>query len=91
MRRASSILGVVQTCQPGGETFHRNLELGERVGELLQTIGNPRQGDFLVTPALFEFLDPAISEIHDGFVSLEGGVEQIPLLLLVSLGHTDGG
>ena len=42
------------------------LELRVGVGELLQPLGEPRQGDLLVTPALLELLDPAVGEVHAG-------------------------
>src|SRR6188768_4028859 len=62
---ATSVLGVVEPGQPGGEALDRRLELRVHVGELLQALGDPRQGDFFVTPALLELLDTAVGEVHD--------------------------
>ncbi len=41
------------------------LELRVLVDEDLQLVGDPRQGDLLVTPALVELLDAAIGEVHE--------------------------
>ena len=52
VRPSRVVVGVVEPGQPGGEALDRGLELRVHVGELLQPLGDPGQGDLLVTPPL---------------------------------------
>ena len=61
-----SVLVVVQSRQPGGQLLDGALELGVLVDEGPQLLGEPRQGDLIVTPARLELLDPSIGEVHPG-------------------------
>ena len=58
------VLGVVEAGQPGGEPLDRRLELRVGVDEGLQLLGEPRQGDVLVTPASLELFYASIGEVH---------------------------
>ena len=60
----SVVVGVVAAGQPGGQPLDGDLELRVDVDERLQLVGEPRQGDLLVAPALLELLDAAIGEVH---------------------------
>ena len=64
--RAPQVLGVVQPGQPGGQPLDGRLEVRVQVDEGPQLLGEPRQGDLVVTPACLELLDPSIGEVHPG-------------------------
>ena len=51
------VLGVVEAGQPGGQPLDGHLEVGVGVDERLELLGEPGQGDLLVTPAPLELLD----------------------------------
>jgi len=68
--RIGQILGtgsvfVVESGEPGCESFDRDLEIGIQVDELAQPFREPRQGDFLITPAGLELFYAPIGEIHE--------------------------
>ena len=58
---------VVATGQPGGKTFHWNLELGVEVDEFAQPVCHPGERDPLLAPSLAELLDSAVGEVHPGY------------------------
>lgn len=58
------VVFFVQSGQPGGKSFDRGFEVRIEVDKFAQSFGEPRQGDFLITPPGLEFFDSAISEIH---------------------------
>ncbi len=60
----TSVVLVVQPGEPGGEPLDRDLELRIEVDEGPELLGEPRQGDLVVTPTRLEFLDASIGEIH---------------------------
>ena len=61
-----SVLVVVQPGQPGGQLLDRALDVRMEVDERAELLGEPRQGDLVVTPACLELLDPSIGEVHPG-------------------------
>src|SRR5689334_14548108 len=58
------VVRVVDARQPGGEALDRVLVVRVHVDVGAQLVGEPGQGDVLVTPALLELLDPAVGEVH---------------------------
>jgi hypothetical protein len=61
--REGSVVLVVETGEPGGEAFDADLVLGVEVDERLELLGQPRQGDGVVTPACGQLLDPSVGEV----------------------------
>src|SRR5262245_4304035 len=58
------VLVVVEPGQVRGQALDRRLELGVGVEEVAQPLGHPLQRHRLVTPALDQFLDAAVGEVH---------------------------
>src|SRR6185312_15880876 len=63
-RSSSSVLFVVEPRQPGGQPLDRDLELGVEVHERPQVVGQPLEGDLLLTPAGGQLLDAPVREVH---------------------------
>ena len=55
---------VAEACEPGGEPFDRNLEIGVQVDELLHAISEPVEGDFFLASSVLQLLDAAVCEVH---------------------------
>src|SRR5215471_9458806 len=56
---------VVQSGEPGREPVDGALELGGRIHELPQPVGEPAEADLLVAAPLRELLDAPVGEVHD--------------------------
>lgn len=74
------LLLIVESGEPGGQTLHRSLELGVKINERPQLIGEPGESDLVIAPPSLELLDTAISEVHERFLR-EGLLHESALLL----------
>ena len=77
------LLLIVESGKPGGQTLHGSLELGVKINEGLQLIGEPGESDLFVASPSLELLDAPIREIHER-VLREGLLHEGPLLLQVN-------
>jgi hypothetical protein len=61
---ASSVLIVVKSGEPGGQSLDGCLELGVEVDESAKLLGQPFEADLFLAPARCQLLDAAICEVH---------------------------
>jgi hypothetical protein len=68
------LLVIVETSQPGSESFNGYLEIWMQIHELLHTVTEPFESYAFTTAPALQFLNASISEVH-GFSLGEGSLD----------------